>query len=366
MKIALKRLTASDLTFFKHHFETQATGGNQKSINLNADVFVEQLFPVLRESPPKSGKLGLNLYVYGPGSGPELNLQRKIVKGAAYKNWRLNGEFVEDPIGEPGRFSSLAVGDIAVIGFEGAPLPRTGYLYLVAGADERALRDHLDAQLGTKKMIEIPAQQVAKVLTAGSVPKSHPLWALDFETDLEEAAEGASEPRKTLARRSGRGRRIDREQLARARDAADAVGRKGEEIVCAWLEEQLLSGAVTGYRWISDENAVAPYDFEVTEGGKTRLVEVKSTSGDFNRAFHMSTAELEEAAKAKHYDIFRVSKVDPATDTAILHIAEDATALAQDILERFKDLPDEVRVDAVSIDVAALKFKSVGKVTIPE
>ena len=47
-KLALKRLTASDLTFFEWHFRNH-NAGNQKAINLNADVFVEELFRALPE-----------------------------------------------------------------------------------------------------------------------------------------------------------------------------------------------------------------------------------------------------------------------------------------------------------------------------
>ncbi len=47
-KFALKRLTASDLTFFVWHFKNR-NAGNQKAINLNADVFVGKLFPSLPE-----------------------------------------------------------------------------------------------------------------------------------------------------------------------------------------------------------------------------------------------------------------------------------------------------------------------------
>lgn len=364
MKIALKRLTASDLTFFEYHFRTH-NAGNQKSINLNADVFVEQLFPVLRDSPPAGGKLGLDLYVYGPAIAPELNLQRKIVKGSAYKNWRLNGEFIHDPQGEPGRFNSLAPGDIAILAFDGAPLPHTGYLYLIAAADERRLHRELDAALGSARMRAVPEHQVAALLTEWRVPKNHLLWALDYEADLEEAAEGAAEPRKKLARRAGGGRRIDREQLARARDAADAVGRRGEEIVCAYLETEKLAGRLD-YSWVSDTNAVASHDFEVEFSDRMqRLVEVKSTSGEFDRAFHMSMAEVEEAAQSSAYDIFRVSHVDPASDTAKLHVSGDMPALAQVILQRLSALPAEVEVDGVSIDVAALTWRDYGEITIP-
>ena len=43
-KLALKRLTASDLTLFEWHFNYR-NAGNQKAINLNADVFKDQLYP---------------------------------------------------------------------------------------------------------------------------------------------------------------------------------------------------------------------------------------------------------------------------------------------------------------------------------
>lgn len=46
MRFAVKKLSRSDLTFFEPQFRVQ-NAGNQKSINLNRDVFVDQLFPAL-------------------------------------------------------------------------------------------------------------------------------------------------------------------------------------------------------------------------------------------------------------------------------------------------------------------------------
>jgi hypothetical protein len=70
-KLALKRLTASDLTIFKWHFENKPAG-NQKAINLNADVFIQKLYPsvplIIEE---KQGTLPVNLYIYGPGVSSE-------------------------------------------------------------------------------------------------------------------------------------------------------------------------------------------------------------------------------------------------------------------------------------------------------
>lgn len=66
-KFAVKRLTPSDLTIFEWQF-TNGNAGNQKSINLNEDVFIDQLFPFLPEaSADTNGRIPVDLYVYGPG-----------------------------------------------------------------------------------------------------------------------------------------------------------------------------------------------------------------------------------------------------------------------------------------------------------
>ena len=47
MQFAVKKLTRSDLTFFEHQFRRQ-NAGNQESMNLNANVFVDLIFPYAR------------------------------------------------------------------------------------------------------------------------------------------------------------------------------------------------------------------------------------------------------------------------------------------------------------------------------
>lgn len=99
-KLAAKRLTASDLTLFEWHYKNK-NAGNQKAINLNANVFVDELFPVLPEiADRQDGRIPLDLQIYGPGHKELHNLQRKIIKIGSYKNWRLNGEFIHNPIDE--------------------------------------------------------------------------------------------------------------------------------------------------------------------------------------------------------------------------------------------------------------------------
>jgi hypothetical protein len=122
-KYAVKRLTASDLTFFFWHFKYK-NAGNQKAINLNADVFVNQLYPQLPDMAlSRGGKFPLDLFLYGPGLKGEYNLQRKIIKWGSYKNWRLDGEYVTNPLEDDTRFNVLTPGDLAVVMFAGDMIP---------------------------------------------------------------------------------------------------------------------------------------------------------------------------------------------------------------------------------------------------
>ena len=86
-KIAIKRLSASDLTFFEHQFRNTA-GTKQKAFNLDRAVFDDELYPSL---PLAIGndRVPINLSIFGPGLEGLHNLQRKILK--QQKNWRLNG-----------------------------------------------------------------------------------------------------------------------------------------------------------------------------------------------------------------------------------------------------------------------------------
>ncbi|MEM0941187.1 MAG: hypothetical protein AAGI25_15585 [Bacteroidota bacterium] len=110
-KLALKRLTGSDLTLFEWQFRT-INKGNQKSINLNANIFVEKLYPLLPQlADEKDGRIPIDLSIYGPGLNRLDNLQRKIIKGETYKNWRLNGEFIYNRPETPDRYNILKEGD---------------------------------------------------------------------------------------------------------------------------------------------------------------------------------------------------------------------------------------------------------------
>jgi hypothetical protein len=117
---AVKKLTRSDLTFFEVQFRRQ-NAGNQKSINLNADVFIDDIFPYAPAiaAGDQSRQFLVRLEIFGPGlrRTPDIKA-RKVIRGDTYKNWRLNGEFVPDPDDDPTRYHNLAAGDLVVFGFD--------------------------------------------------------------------------------------------------------------------------------------------------------------------------------------------------------------------------------------------------------
>lgn len=72
------------------------------------------------------------MYIYGPGHSGAHNLQRKILKGTAYKNWRLDGEYINNPENEPKRYNLLLPGDFAVFELQGRILPSSAKMVLIS------------------------------------------------------------------------------------------------------------------------------------------------------------------------------------------------------------------------------------------
>ena len=119
-QFAVKKLTRSDLTFFEHQFRRQ-NAGNQKSINLNADVFVDLIFPYARTvAAGQPHQFPVKLQIFGPGmrATPDVKTRKVIAAGGRQKNWRLNGEFVPDPAEDRLRYHGLEAGDLVVFAFE--------------------------------------------------------------------------------------------------------------------------------------------------------------------------------------------------------------------------------------------------------
>jgi hypothetical protein len=362
-RIALKRLVPADLVIFESLFRTATVGGNQKAITLNRTVFIDRLYPGLPAAAASTAgndlAVPVTLTILGPAAATPHVVPLNITKGRKekpYKNWRLNGKFIRDPEGEPGRFGILVPGDLAVMEFVGEPAPQQVTLLLItAGAPADApLHASLNPLIpgGRRTMVEITREKIAEA--ASAVPAAHPIWAVagnpQLSAALEDAAQGGVRGVDVLSKRMAR--TVTAAALAAAKMAAEKNGRDGEALAWRQLQRMKDLGAWSSIEWTSQTNPVSPFDFRAIEGSGTVVrIDAKSTSGEFERIVHMSIAELVAASDGTRYDLWRVYRLNE--DGAKMRAASDIGALAKSILGGLK-LPPGITADSVSIDPAAL------------
>jgi hypothetical protein len=361
-KMALKRLTASDLTFFKWHFENQKAG-NQKALNLSRNVFIDKLYPSLIEYLEERGtaKIPVTLYMYGPGTISEpVVLQRKILKSGSYKNWRLNGEFVYPPEDNPERFNILKPDDIILMGFEGITCPTALHIDYLSNNidDDQTLNRLLSEFIGTPRgnMKEISHDELKDIVKIANPNVGHPIFRYILGEDIIETAMGDSEARLRVFRNSGRV--MSAEELKVAQQKADEIGKRGEELIDLYLQNKKNGGEILDYEWSSNNNAVAPYDFKVKNNdGQEILVDVKTTLNSFTAPLHISMAEIRTMSLApEEYVIYRVFELNDEGGKLIIssHMREYADRL----ILLFNDVPVGTKVDSVSCLPETLNFNN--------
>jgi hypothetical protein len=353
-KFALKRLTASDLTLFKWHFQNHPAG-KQKAFNLDAKVLVGDLFPQLGEpSQVPQPRFPIDLYLSGPGRATAYNLQRKILKQE--KNWRLNGELIDSPEDDPDRYNSLMPGDYALLEFSGDLVPDTARVQLIAQnvSIDVALHLEISRKYPDGSMWLLGDAEIAQMIEVASPPEDHPIREWVEAEAIEDAVQGgASGVRRIAARRGGKG--LAPQEFVRARRAAEQTGIIGEQLLNSYLEDQRSGGAILDFEWSSSINAISPFDFTITKSStQRRLVDAKSTFGGFSNPIHMSLSELRQAVEGPdEYDIYRIFEVGTA---ARMRIAENVGPALRNVLIAALEMPPGVTVDSVSIAPSFLSF----------
>lgn len=358
VRFALKKLTRSDLTLFDVQYRRQ-NAGNQKSVNLTREVFVDVLFPIARmKASGGQVRFPCELRIFGPeGITPPTIVQRKILaKTGTQKNWRLNGETVHaDPDApRPDRFDDLHDGDLAIFGFDGDEVPTAVTMVLLSSThpDDNAPYRAAVSVLSAKSMMALEEMELAKIVDFA--PPSHPLRELlDEEMDAatEEAALGSVEALEKLGARSIR--RSTHEALARAKADAERIGREGEVLVREYLAVQCSEGAIAGFRWEADLNATHPFDFTITRSdGSEYQVEVKTTTRDHDRIMMFSHAEVAYAAQLPELEVLRLSRL---TDIeATLRKSKGFGRVACDLLKMAGGLQSGISPSAWTIAPSAL------------
>jgi len=306
----------------------------------------------------------MDLFIYGPGKTGVYNIQRKIVRSENSKNWRLNGETIPD-LAETTRFNVLDAGDFAIFDFNEGMTPTSVTIVFIATSitEDTAIHDALHSCLGTRSMIALSSSELESVVRSIDSVEEHPIFRITVDvdqpdSDLEEVALGGSlkPPGKGIRSRPSM-RAISREDLLKAKENADSTGRRGEQFVNDYLAKLQIAGSIGNFRWVSDENAINPYDFQINDGVSEVFVDVKSTQGEFERDLHISFNELlQMAAGPERYDIYRVYEIKEGS--AQLRITRDMKNFAERILSVLNALPNEVTSDSISFPPSLLQFEA--------
>lgn len=134
------------------------------------------------------------------------------------------------------------------------------------------------------------------------------------------------------------------------------VGRLGEEMIRAFLEEKKQEGVIEGFKWISDKYATAPYDFEIKTNGITRKIDVKSTTASFLTPFYLSNAEVMTLLDDGHpYDIYRVYNLDIKEKTASLMVIRDMGSYSHHFSFLARS-PQGIQIDSIKVSPIILNF----------
>lgn len=356
-QIAVKKLTASDLSFFAHHLKLS----KQKGVNLNSDILVEEFYPALRN---QLNSIVLPLRILGPGGADPHVLSRKIVRTPGAKNWRLNGEIVNDPADEANRYLPLVAGDLAIFSFDGGVTPDGIDMVVVSAIGDAPLHRmivgevDLDGRQSMKKVVVADIDRW-RDLTVAHYRGTHPLSTLIVPSTVEDALFGSADEQDETAKKDGRGAAISKEGVKRQLQASEDTGQRGEE---AFNRLLLGIGQPEGsYEWVSQTHARAAFDFLINgpkwkpELGAVHL-DVKSTRGERGAAMHMSMAEVRFAARTPNYRIGRVYGLDSGDANAL--ILSGVHERCAEIIRALGDaLPTGVSVDSFEIALEGLSVE---------
>ncbi len=370
-RTAIKRLTASDCTLFEAVFRTIGAG-NQKSINLNADVLTGQLYPNLATmANAADNEIALVISIYGPDAKVAHKVSRKIIKNATYKNWRLNGEFIPGPPDDTSRYDNIKPGDLAIMVFKGDVIPIGMDLIIVSqgSPSDVALHAALIPLFGNKSMIAVTPTEIAYAASSAAAPETHPIYLAaadqEMEAALEDAAQGGIEGTGKLLTNRGN-RKLSGSDFAKAKAKAELTGQNGEALVNGYLAAKVSAGQLASYKWVSVENAIAPYDFDtLTAAAQRTLIDAKTTAGPFENVLHLSLAEIIEASGDVLYRIYRI--FDLNDDGGRLRISEDIRPLARKLKDiHEKHMPSGIRADSFSIPTSVMTWGPEEYVAWPE
>jgi hypothetical protein len=242
--------------------------------------------------------------------------------------------------------------------FSGGVIPNSARMVLVGRSydSDKILYKSLDEKLDNKKMLVLTHNQLTQLINNSKIPENHPIRYIVLDEALEDAVQGGADGIDRIWYGIS-SRYISRDALDKAHQKTQDVGRHGEAIVYHYLCGIREAGKIEAVEWTSEEiNPVSPYDFKIEENGKTVVIDVKATDGEFFRKFHVSMNEIRQMANGgEQYDIYRI--YDIRESSAKIRVASNVREFAESVINSLSRLPNGVTPNGFSIKPDILEFK---------
>ncbi len=285
----------------------------RRTVELDANIFLGEFYPGLKGLYEQ---VAISLVVAGPGGGDAQRLTREIQRARGSGRWCLEGERIHAPVGKPGRYDTLTVGDYGIFAFDGVTRPNIVTLVLVSAHDDPRLHEVITSRCGftaQRSIVAVSELLIAELRAVSGVAYSgeHPLDVLGFRDTVEEVLFGDTATAQILERPSG-GSMLHADLRQQLHSAGEFV-QWGEELFGMWL---VASGhGEEEFEWVSQTHVRSVFDYEVRSakwinGAPVVFVCVKSTRGPFERPLHLTVGELRFAARMGCCRIARLYAVD--------------------------------------------------------
>ena len=151
-----------------------------------------------------------------------------------------------------------------------------------------------------------------------------------------------------------RPRKIRAYNIDRANKLQKMIGKKGEEYIDKYLENEQQNGAISKYTWYNkDFESGLPYDFSIEENdGNIIYLDVKSTAGAFNQKIYYSNQEISFIANSNYeYKIFRVYDIYNAPK---LKICDDFKSYATALNQLLSSLQTNIESQSATVQLVKL------------
>jgi hypothetical protein len=280
--ILAKNLTLSDITLIREFVNPNR---KQQAVVLPKDFLRSLGFEY--SDYQRGFEIPLDLKILGPGSMPE------ILKPAARisrhsKDWRLDRCVIREDEYSPGSFSAVKADDVLLLSVDFDSGSAIAIFLCKSDAGDAAVISSLGSRVGRKAGFLL--DDLLEALESAGVDHDHSVWKIVEhmpDSDIVQAG-------RLAAKRAGFCSPAD---LKKRLEQAQQIGLDGEKLFSEWLDTKpmLLGQKVEEFMWISQDNAVSPYDFVVElHDGSRVFVEVKTTTQKFSADLYVSFGELSE------------------------------------------------------------------------